>query len=194
MKRTAADRYESVHSLPLPETSPQANSSLVRAQNGHIFCTICGFKNIYEVGLSTDRKKLELIKTHPIDEKIYKMTAATVGNIDYLFTSSIDSAVRLYRVDGSSFTQINKFQCTNPFCLLWLKERSILLVSEFNGTLNSDSVRAFKFDADLKKTVEDATVLNAKEGLVIRSWSETGENGVTLFDNKKKELVDMKVI
>ena len=102
--------------------------------------------------------------------------------------------MRLYRVDGDSFIQINKFQCTSPVCLLWLKERPILLVTEWNRTLDSHSVRAFKFDVDLKRTVKDATVLNANEGLWIQSWIETGENGVILFDRNRRELDELKVI
>ena len=194
LRGSAANGYETVDSLSIPETAIYGNSSLVRTQNGHLFCTNWGFKNIYEVGISRDGKKLELIKKHQTDATNRRLTAATVGNIDYLFTSAEDKAVHLYRVDGSSFTEIYKFQCANPFCLLWLKERSILLVSEWNESLYSDSVRAFKFGIDMKKTVEEATVLNANEGLKIISWIETGANGVTLFDLKKKEFVDLKVI
>ena len=137
---------------------------------------------------------MELIKKHQTDVENRSLTASTVGNIDYLFTSAEDKTVHLYRVDGSSFTEIYKFQCANPNCLLWLKEHSILLVAELNVSLQSHSVRAFKFGIDMKKTVEEATVLNANEGLNIQSWIETGENGVTLFDWKKRELVDLKVI
>ncbi len=194
LRGSAANGYETVDSLSIQETSDYNLSSLVRTQNGHIFCTNSGFMNIYEVGLSRDGKKLELIKKHQTDAKNRRLTAATVGNIDYLFTSAEDKAVHLYRVDGSSFTEIYKFQCADPCDLLWIKERSLLLVSEWNVTLHSDSVRAFKFGIDMKKTVEEATVLNVNEGLDILSWIETGANEVTLFDGNKNDLVDLKVI
>ena len=194
MRGSAADGLKIVDTLKIPETSEYPDGSLVRAQNGHFYSTNSGFKNIYEVGLSTDGKKLEMKKTHKRNETIRFMTGTTVGNVDCLFTSSEDLAVRLLRVDGSALTEIQTFKCADPYRLLWLKERSVLLVSEWNVTLNSHSVRAFKFDVEFKKTVEDATVLNAEEGLNIVSGIEAGANGVTLFDWKKRELVDMKVI
>ncbi len=83
--------------------------------------------------------------------------------------------------------------CTNA---LVAQRASILLLSESNQDLGGESVRAFQFDTDFKKTVQEATVLDAKEGplMFIDSWIETGENGITLSDSKEYELVDMKII
>ena len=122
------------------------------------------------------------------------MTSATVGNIDYLFISSVDSAVRICRVDGSSFTEIHKFKGAEAVRLLWLRDRSVLLVTEMNYALDSQSIRAFKFDSDLKKTIARPTVFNAEAGLWIYSWIEPGPNRITLFDGKKRELIELKVI
>ena len=195
LRGSAPNLYEKVHSLSLPESTSYSDSSFVRTENGHFYCTHPEFKKIYEVGISTDGTKLELIKTHRIDEKHKKVTAATVGNIDYLFISAEDNMVRLYRADGNSLKETYKFRCVNPVGLLWLKESSILLVAEVDMTLNSPSVRAFKFNIDMKRIVEEATIMNANEGLCswICSWIETGANGITLFDWKKKELVELKI-
>ena len=147
LRGSAANGYETVHSLSIPETSDFYCSSVVRTQNVHLFCTNWGFKNIYEVGLSRDGNKLELIKKHQTDAKNRFLTAATVGNIDYLFTSAEDKAVHLYRVDGSSQrstsfnVRIHFVSCGSknvPFC--WSQNGTGLSRLILFGPSNSESI------------------------------------------------------
>ena len=100
----------------------------------------------------------------------------------------------MYRIDGASLIEIYKFHSANPYNLLWLKRRAILLDAEWDDHFLSHSVRAFKFDMNFANIIENTTVMNAVEGLDIESSIEIGENGIILFDYKKKELVEVKVI
>ena len=180
------------HDVPRRSSDPRA--SLVLAPNGHFFYAQWGFNDFYEMGLSTDGTKVQAFKTHSTDGPYRRMTSTTVGDINYLFTSEDDNTVHVYKSDGSAYKVILKFDCSGANHLMWLKERSILLVSQWNTALGGESVRAFKFSKDFKKKVNEAIVCDAKEGLNIYSWTQAGVNGVTLFDGKKNELVDLKII
>ena len=189
LRGSAAEGLKRVDSLSIPESSSYSEGSLIRAQNGHFYCTNRGFKNIYEVGLSTDMQKMQLLQRHPTVVSIRYMSVASIGLIDYLFTTAEDRRVRLIRVDGSSLTEIYKVPCADPERILWLRDRSVLLVYEGIG-----SVRPIKFECDFKKAVEESTLMKEIDGVSVESWIETGANRVTLFDWKKKDLFDMIVI
>ena len=86
---------------------------------GHIFCSMRGFKKLYEYEINEQVNDIEVtnIRTHALPEKFVCMTRAKKGNNEILYISLTDGTIREYILGTRTMDEIHciKFKGVSGF-------------------------------------------------------------------------------